>query len=179
MTPYSILASKATSISLTRLKCSSFVTKPVAPTRCADAICKASGVLDILVNLLNLMLVPVIAIYWLNYRIETISTKIVAYLPAKRRAYWHERILEVYHLLGGYLRGQLLASLLLAAVYIVGLFAFSTPPALFIGLAPALTLSFLEHATFGTRSGFSSSSWSRKCCMGMCSRRAQQSNSSN
>lgn len=121
-----------------------------------------SGILDILVNLLNLMLVPVIAIYWLNYRIETISTKIVSYLLAKRQAYWHERILEIYHLLGGYLRGQLLASLLLAAMYIVGFYALSTPLALFmglfagianiipylgvfIGLAPALTLSFLEH----------------------------------
>lgn len=121
-----------------------------------------SGILEVLVNLLNLMLVPVIAIYWLSYGIEDISTKLVSYLPAERRSFWHERIIEIHDLLGGYLRGQLLASLLLAAMYIVGFFALSTPLALFmglfagianiipylgvfIGLAPALTLSFLEH----------------------------------
>ncbi|MFQ5794492.1 MAG: AI-2E family transporter [Candidatus Bipolaricaulia bacterium] len=123
-----------------------------------------SGLVSSIIILVNLMLVPVMAVYLLK-DMNRVRRWAVDSLPQGNRSQWKAKLREIDELLGGYLRGQLLVALILGVLYTIGLSILRVPLApfvgfvaglanmipffgLLVGIVPASLLAYLEHGTW-------------------------------
>ena len=120
-----------------------------------------TGVVNVVIWVLNVVIVPVLAFYLLK-DIDRMKAKIVDLVPVPHRDRFVSAFLEIDEVLSSFLRGQLFVCLLLAAIYTVGLVIVDVPLAIVIGLVAgfaniipylgvavgvsgALLLTLLEH----------------------------------
>jgi len=96
-----------------------------------------SGVVNLVVVLLNLALVPVLAFYMMS-DFGNILTKGLELIPPGRRDAVVRKIKEVDEALSQYLRGQLSVSLFLAVIYTIGLLILRVPLSVPIGIFSGL-----------------------------------------
>ena len=88
-------------------------------------------------NLFNLVLSPILVFFMLYYKKE-IKKTVTAWLPAKRRAVLLEIGHEVNDSIGGYLKGQLIISLIVAVLSTGALFLLDVDYAVFNGIFAGL-----------------------------------------
>lgn len=92
-------------------------------------------------NMFNLILAPILVFFMLNYKQKIIET-ITIWLPASRRDLLLEMGREIDGSIGGYLRGQVIVSLLVAAATIPALLLLDIPhpvlSGMFAGIASIL-----------------------------------------
>ncbi|RME02552.1 MAG: AI-2E family transporter [Deltaproteobacteria bacterium] len=120
-----------------------------------------TGVVNVILYVLNLVIIPVIAFYLLK-DIDRLKVRIVDLVPASYREAFVAAFLEIDEVLSSFLRGQLFVCFLLAAIYTVGLLIVDVPLAIVIGfvagfanivpylgvavgVTSALLLTLLEH----------------------------------
>ena len=96
-----------------------------------------SGVASFIVEMLNVLLVPVLAFYMLS-DFPRIKQRFMELFPPRHQSSVQTKIVEVDDALGGYLRGQLTVSLCLAVIYIIGLLILRVPLAIPIGIFSGL-----------------------------------------
>ncbi len=119
-----------------------------------------SGIIGVILNILDLLLIPVMAFYLLK-DIDKITAKIRDSFPMKYRDTIVDVFSEIDSKIKNFLKGQLIVSVILAIIYSIGLSIFNVPLAVVIGLVaglaniipylgiaigliPALTLSYLD-----------------------------------
>ncbi len=120
-----------------------------------------SGVMSLLMVLVNLLIIPV-AMFYLLRDFDTINRKLVKLVPKRYRRKAIGIVQEIDEVLSGFVRGQLMVATLMSGLYTVGLFLCGTPMSLFIGplagyanlvpylglavgFVPAAALTFLQH----------------------------------
>jgi sporulation integral membrane protein YtvI len=96
-----------------------------------------SGFVNFIVEMLNVLLVPVLAFYMLS-DFPRMKQRFMELFPPRHQPAVQTKIHEVDEALGGYLRGQLTVSLCLAVIYIIGLLILGVPLAIPIGLFSGL-----------------------------------------
>jgi len=96
-----------------------------------------SGFANFIVEMLNVLLVPVLAFYMLS-DFPRMKHRFMELFPPRHQPAVQTKIDEVDEALGGYLRGQLTVSLCLAVIYIIGLLILRVPLAIPIGLFSGL-----------------------------------------
>ncbi len=96
-----------------------------------------SGFVNFIVEMLNVLLVPVLAFYMLA-DFPKIKQRFMELFPPRHQPVVQTKINEVDDALGGYLRGQLTVSLCLAVIYIIGLLILGVPLAIPIGIFSGL-----------------------------------------
>jgi predicted PurR-regulated permease PerM len=108
-----------------------------------------SGVLNILIMAVNLIIIPV-AMFYLLRDFDLIVAKVFELVPPKNRDQIKEITLEINEVLSKFVRGQLMVASLMAGLYSLGLFIIGTPLSLFIGvLAGYANLIPYAGAVFG------------------------------
>ena len=88
---------------------------------------------SIFFNLFNIVLSPILVFFILYYKQNIIDT-LVSWLPDSRRTQITEIAHEVNNSIGGYLRGQLISSLIVALLLTIALFALNIPHPIFCGV---------------------------------------------
>jgi predicted PurR-regulated permease PerM len=115
--------------------------KPRIPTLLAPVLAflgsMFSGFANFIVEMLNVLLVPVLAFYMLS-DFPRIKQRFLELFPRRHQSTVVTKINEVDDALGGYLRGQLTVSLCLAVIYVIGLLILGVPLAVPIGLFSGL-----------------------------------------
>ncbi len=123
-----------------------------------------SGIIGVILNILDLLLIPVMAFYLLK-DIDKINEKIKNSFPPKYREGIVDVFSEIDSKIKNFLKGQMIVSFILAIIYSIGLSIFNVPLALIIGivagfaniipylgiaigLVPALVLSYLDSHSF-------------------------------
>jgi predicted PurR-regulated permease PerM len=96
-----------------------------------------SGFANFIVEMLNLLLVPVLAFYMLS-DFPLIKRRFMEMIPPRHQERVRTKIGEVDSALGQYLRGQLTVSMFLAVIYIIGLLILRVPLAVPIGFFSGL-----------------------------------------
>jgi len=96
-----------------------------------------SAAANMVFNLFNLVLSPILVFFMLFYKAQ-IKQTIAAWLPRRRRAVLLEIGNEVDESIGGYLRGQLIVSFIVAVLSSIALFCLDVDYALFNGLFAGL-----------------------------------------
>jgi len=96
-----------------------------------------SGLLNIILMIANLVIIPV-AMFYLLRDFDEINDKALALIPGRFRDSVLALVKDIDATLAGFVRGQLMAALLMGILYCIGLFACGTPMSLFIGLAAGL-----------------------------------------
>jgi sporulation integral membrane protein YtvI len=96
-----------------------------------------SGFVNFIVEMLNVLLVPVLAFYMLS-DFPLIKQHFMNMIPPRHQERVRAKIGEVDSAMGQYLRGQLTVSLCLAVIYIIGLLILRVPLAVPIGLFSGL-----------------------------------------
>jgi len=96
-----------------------------------------SAAADMVFNLFNLVLAPILVFFMLHYKTQTKQT-ITAWLPKRRRAVLLEIGREVNESIGGYLRGQLIVSSIVAVLSSIALLFLDVDYALFNGIFAGL-----------------------------------------
>lgn len=91
-----------------------------------------SSLLSFVLTLLNLMVIPVFAVYLL-YDMNHIRDGAKQLVPHRYREYVYSRVGEVDRLLSAFARGQITVCLILGAFYAVGLTACGVPMGLLVG----------------------------------------------
>ena len=119
-----------------------------------------SGIIGLILNILDLLLIPVMAFYLLK-DIDKITGRVRDSFPPKYRDTIVEVFSEIDSKIKNFLKGQLIVSIILAIIYSIGLSIFNVPLAIVIGivaglaniipylgiaigLIPALILSYLD-----------------------------------
>ncbi len=119
-----------------------------------------SGIIGLILNILDLLLIPVMAFYLLK-DFDRINEKIKNSFPPEYRDTIVSLFSEIDSKIKNFLKGQLIVSVILAIIYSIGLSIFEVPLALLIGvvaglaniipylgiaigLIPALLLSYLD-----------------------------------
>jgi len=119
-----------------------------------------SGVINVVLGILDLILIPVMAFYLLK-DIDRLREKLVLLVPPRHRETVQDIGGEIDTVLKDFLKGQIIVSLILAVIYAVGLSICRVPLGIAIGLvaglanmipylgiaiglAPALLLSWLD-----------------------------------
>ncbi len=119
-----------------------------------------SGVITLILNILDILLIPVMAFYLLK-DIDKINEKIKNSFPPAYRDAIVDIFSEIDSKIKSFLKGQLIVSIILAIIYSIGLYIFNVPLAIVIGLVaglaniipylgiaiglvPALLLSYLD-----------------------------------
>ncbi len=119
-----------------------------------------SGVIGLILNILDLLLIPVMAFYLLK-DIDKITEKVRQSFPEKYRDKITDVFAEIDDKIKNFLKGQFIVSIILAAIYSIGLWIFNVPLAFVIGilaglaniipylgialgLVPAMILSYLD-----------------------------------
>jgi predicted PurR-regulated permease PerM len=92
-----------------------------------------SGVLNILIMAINLIIIPV-AMFYLLRDFDLIVAKVFELVPPRNRALIKEITIEINGVLSKFVRGQLMVASLMAVLYSLGLFIIGTPLSLFIGV---------------------------------------------
>lgn len=122
------------------------------------------GVITLLLNILDILLIPVLAFYLLK-DIDGIIEKIHLAVPLKYRDTVKDVFTEIDSKIKSFLKGQLIVSFILAVIYSLGLWIFKVPLAfvigivagfaniipylgIAIGLLPALILSYLDSHSY-------------------------------
>ncbi len=123
-----------------------------------------SNVLNFVLSIIKLILVPIFTFFLLKDFPEIRKT-IKEYLPFKYRSQIIDIIREIDAVLGQYLRGQLLICFVIGVYYTTGFILIGVPfgyllgimiglvnfvpyLGIFVGVIPALLLTFLEYGTF-------------------------------
>ena len=88
---------------------------------------------SIFFNLFNIVLSPILVFFMLYYKQIVIDT-IVSWLPDGRRAQIVDIAHEVNNSIGGYLRGQVAVSIIVALLATIALFALGIPHPIFCGI---------------------------------------------
>jgi predicted PurR-regulated permease PerM len=96
-----------------------------------------SGFVNFIVEMLNVLLVPVLAFYMLS-DFPMIKHRFIDVIPSRHQQKVRTKIAEVDSALGQYLRGQLTVSMFLAAIYCIGLLILRVPLAVPIGIFSGL-----------------------------------------
>ena len=108
-----------------------------------DTLCSSLGAgvysaaASMVFNLFNLVLAPILVFFMLYYKTQ-IKQTLTAWLPRRRRAVLLEIGNEVDESIGGYLRGQLIVSFIVAVLSSIALFWLDVDYALFNGLFAGL-----------------------------------------
>ncbi|MBI5484884.1 MAG: AI-2E family transporter [Deltaproteobacteria bacterium] len=84
-------------------------------------------------NLFNVVLSPILVFFMLYYKQSVIDTT-ASWLPERRRELILEIGREVNDSIGGYLRGQVMVSIIVAVLVTVALFALDIPHSIFCGV---------------------------------------------
>jgi len=92
-----------------------------------------SGVLNILIMAINLIIIPV-AMFYLLRDFDLIVAKVFELVPPRNRVLIKEIMIEINGVLSKFVRGQLMVASLRALLYSLGLFIVGTPLSLFIGV---------------------------------------------
>jgi predicted PurR-regulated permease PerM len=92
-----------------------------------------SGVLNILIMAVNLVIIPV-AMFYLLRDFDIIVEKVFELVPPKNRDLIKEITIEINEVLSKFVRGQLMVASLMAGLYSLGLFIIGTPLSIFIGI---------------------------------------------
>lgn len=87
---------------------------------------------SIFFNLFNIVLAPILVFFMLYYKQTVIETPI-SWLPEGRRAQIVDIAREVNSSIGGYLRGQVVVSIIVALLATIALFALGIPHPIFCG----------------------------------------------
>ncbi|BBB31660.1 phosphoribosylaminoimidazole-succinocarboxamide synthase [Thermotomaculum hydrothermale] len=123
-----------------------------------------SGVINLILKILDLLLIPVLAFYLLK-DIDKITEGIKNSFPEKYRDTIIDIFSEIDYKIKNFLKGQLIVSVILAIIYSIGLWIFNVPLAfvigivaglaniipylgIAIGLIPALILSYLDSHSY-------------------------------
>lgn len=121
-----------------------------------------SKLVNLIILLVNFFIIP-FATFYLLKDTNRIKEKCLALIPPQHKEAWVVVIRKINGVLSGFIRGQLTVSLVLAAIYSIGLLLTDTPLGLIIalvagfaniipyfgllvGLVPALILSVLQFA---------------------------------
>lgn len=88
-------------------------------------------------NILNLLLAPILVFFMLHYK-QAIKNELIQWLPPSRKALILQIGEEVNRSVGGYLRGQLIVSLIVAILSAVALYLLDVDYALINGLFAGL-----------------------------------------
>ena len=96
-----------------------------------------AGLFNFILLLASIIIVPV-AMFYLLRDYDSISEKLLNFIPSRYRRRVLELMREMNEVLAGFVRGQLMVSLIMAGLYSVGLFSCGTPMSLFIGLMAGL-----------------------------------------
>ena len=96
-----------------------------------------TGLFNFILLLANLVIIPV-AMFYLLRDYDSINKKMLSLIPERRRERTLELMKEMDDVLAGFVRGQLVVGLFMAALYSIGLFSCGTPMSLFIGLVAGL-----------------------------------------
>ena len=91
-----------------------------------------SSLQDFVLSVLNLVVVPVFAVYLL-YDMNHINAGMKELVPHRHRSYVYSRFSEVDRLLSAFARGQITVCLILGAFYAIGLTACGVPLGLVVG----------------------------------------------
>lgn len=92
-----------------------------------------SGLFNLVMIFVNLAVIPV-AMFYLLRDFDTIREKLTALVPPGSRKNISGILREIAEVLSAFVRGQLMAATLMAALYATGLFFCGTPMSLFIGI---------------------------------------------
>lgn len=84
-------------------------------------------------NLFNVVLSPILVFFMLYYK-QTVIDTLVSWLPDRRRAQITDIANEVNSSIGGYIRGQVVVSIIVALLATVVLFSFDIPHPIFCGV---------------------------------------------
>ncbi len=120
-----------------------------------------SGLANFILAFLNIIIIPIVS-YYLLKDFDKMNKKIIDLVPIKHQSSFIEIMKEIDDVLGNFLRGQLIVSLILGTIYILGLSILQVPMAftigligglanmvpylgLVVGLLPAIILSAIEH----------------------------------
>jgi len=120
-----------------------------------------SGLVNFILGFLNIIIIPIVS-YYLLKDFDKINKKIIDLVPIKYQGSFIEIMKEIDDVLGSFLRGQLIVSLILGIIYILGLSILQVPMAftigligglanmvpylgLVVGLLPSIVLSAIEH----------------------------------
>ena len=87
---------------------------------------------SIFFNLFNIVLSPILVFFMLFYK-QTVIDTVASWLPKGRRTLIVDIANEVNSSIGGYLRGQIFVSIIVALLATVALFALGTPHPIFCG----------------------------------------------
>ena len=96
-----------------------------------------TGLFNFILLLANLVIIPV-AMFYLLRDYDVINKKLLSFVPLGSRERVLNLINEMDCVLAGFVRGQLMVSLIMAGFYSAGLFFCGTPMSLFIGLLAGL-----------------------------------------
>lgn len=87
---------------------------------------------SIFFNLFNIVLSPILVFFMLYYK-QTVIATLISWLPDGRRAQITDIAHEVNNSIGGYLRGQVVVSIIVALLSTIALFALGIPHPIFCG----------------------------------------------
>jgi putative permease len=88
---------------------------------------------SIFFNLFNIVLSPILVFFMLYYK-QTVIDTVISWLPEGRRTQILDIASEVNRSIGGYLRGQVVVSLIVALLATIALFALRIPHPVFCGI---------------------------------------------
>ncbi|MBI3076744.1 MAG: AI-2E family transporter [Deltaproteobacteria bacterium] len=125
---------------------------PDLPSTVSRVLARAfSSTVSFLLFVFDLLIVPVVAFYFLQH-METVGARVLAYLPPAWRPTVAPRLAEINLLVGEYLRGAVVLALALAVLYSLGLSLVGIDMAVAIGVLTGL-LSVVPYV--GALTGFS------------------------
>jgi len=96
-----------------------------------------SGLFNIILMVANLVIIPV-AMFYLLRDFDEINGKALSLVPERYRDPVMGVVKDIDATLAGFVRGQLMAAMLMGLLYCIGLFICGTPMSLFIGLGAGL-----------------------------------------
>jgi signal transduction histidine kinase/predicted PurR-regulated permease PerM len=117
------------------------------PQVLASVIPAVFGTFNLVVVLAGVLIIPVFALYLLM-DFDVLVSRISVLVPRRYASVVHNVAREVHYTLGRYVRGQLIASISLAMLYSLGLWALDIRLAVPIGLLTGL-LAFVPYVGFG------------------------------
>ncbi len=92
-----------------------------------------TSLFDILLMVANVVIIPVVMFYLLR-DFDRINEKILGLVPERLMKSVGETLRDIDSVLSGFVRGQLMVALAMAALYSIGLYLAGTPMSLFIGI---------------------------------------------
>ncbi len=116
---------------------------PMAALQAGGAVLlkTTSGLLSIAVGVIYLLLIPVMTFYILRDRTQILD-KCYTYVPRHYRPEVEKRLHRLDELLGSFIKGQLLISLILSALYVLGFFIVDVPLWLVLGILTGISCMF-------------------------------------